>query len=33
MAEELINLALVMAMETVESPRVQTKAQLRGLES
>ena len=33
MAEELINLALVMTMETVESPRVQTKAQLRGLES
>lgn len=33
MAEELINLALVMSMETVESPRMQTKAQMRGLES
>lgn len=33
MAEELINLALVMSMETVESPRMQTKAQLRGFES
>lgn len=33
MAEELINLALVMSTEIVESPRLQTKAQLRGLES
>lgn len=33
MAEELINLALVMSTEIVESPRMQTKAQLRGLES
>lgn len=33
MAEELINLALVMSTEIVESPRMQAKAQLRGLES
>lgn len=33
MAEELINIALVMSTEIVESPRMQTKAQLRGLES
>lgn len=33
MAEELINLALVMATEIVESPRMQTKAQMRGFES
>lgn len=33
MAEELINLALVMSTEIIESPRMQTKAQLRGLES
>lgn len=33
MAEELINLALIMSTEIVESPRLQTKAQLRGLES
>ena len=33
MAEELINLALVMSTEVVESQRMQTKAQLRGLES
>ena len=33
MAEELINLALIMATEVVESPRLQTKAQLKGLES
>jgi hypothetical protein len=33
MAEELINLALVMSTEIVESQRMQTKAQLRGLES
>nr|DAX57170.1 MAG TPA: hypothetical protein [Crassvirales sp.] len=28
-----IPIALVMSMETVESPRMQTKAQLRGFES
>lgn len=33
MAEELINLALIMATEVVESPRLQTKVQMRGLES
>jgi len=33
MAEELINLAIVMALETVESPRIQTKEQTRALES
>lgn len=33
MVEELINLAIVMAGEIVESPRTQTKAQLRQLEA
>lgn len=33
MVEELINLAIVMAGEIVESPRLQTKAQLRQLEA
>lgn len=33
MAEELINLAVVMALETVESPRIQMKEQTRALES
>lgn len=33
MAEELINLAIVMALETIESPRIQTKEQTRALES
>lgn len=33
MAEELINLAIVMALETVESPRLNTKVQTRALES
>jgi hypothetical protein len=33
MAEELINLAIVMALETVESPRLQMKEQTRALES
>ena len=33
MAEELINLALIMATEVVESPRLQTKIQMKGLES
>lgn len=33
MAEELISLAIVMSLETIESQRTQTKAQLRGLEA
>lgn len=33
MAEELINLAIIMAGEIVESPRQQTKLQQRPLES
>ena len=33
MVEELINLAIVLAGEIVESPRTQTKAQLRQLEA
>lgn len=33
MVEELINLAIVLAGEIIESPRVQTKAQLRQLEA
>lgn len=33
MVEELINLAIVLVGETVESPRMQTKAQLRQLEA
>lgn len=33
MAEELINLALIIATEIVESPRLQTKIQMKGLES
>lgn len=33
MVEELINLALIFATEIVESPRLQTKAQLRQLEA
>lgn len=33
MAEELINLAIVMALETVESTRLQTKVQTMQLES
>lgn len=32
-AEELINLAVLIALENVESPRQQTKAQIRALES
>lgn len=33
MAEELINLAIIMALENVESPRLSTKTQLRTLEA
>lgn len=33
MAEELINLAVVMALENVESSRLQSKAQMRTLEA
>lgn len=33
MAEELVNLALIMSTEVVESPRMQTKLELKGLES
>ena len=33
MAEEVINMALMMALENTESPRLQTKAQMRPLES
>lgn len=33
MAEELISLAVLMALENVESQRLQTKAQMRGLEA
>ena len=33
MAEELISLAVTMALENVESTRLQTKAQMRGLEA
>lgn len=33
MAEELISLAVLMSLENVESQRLQTKAQMRGLES
>lgn len=32
MAEELINLAIVFALENVESPRLNTKLNTRGLE-
>ena len=33
MAEELINLAIVFALENVESPRLSTKLNTRGLEA
>lgn len=33
MAEELINLAIVFALENVESPRLTTKLNTRGLEA
>jgi hypothetical protein len=33
MVEELINLAIIMALENVESTRLQAKAQMRSLES
>ena len=33
MAEELINLAIIMATEIVESPRLQTKLGIKQLES
>lgn len=33
MAEELINLAIVFALENVESPRLNTKINTRGLEA
>ena len=33
MAEELINLAIVIALENVESPRLNTKLNTRGLEA
>lgn len=33
MAEELINLAIIIALENVESPRLSTKVQTRPLES
>ena len=33
MAEELINLAIVFALENVESPRLNTKLNTRGLEA
>lgn len=33
MAEELISLAIAMALETVESPRLQTKLTTNSLES
>lgn len=33
MVEELINLAIIMATENVESPRLATKVQTRQLES
>lgn len=33
MAEELINLAIAMALENVESPRLTTKLNTRGLEA
>lgn len=33
MAEELINLAIAMALENVESPRLSTKLNTRGLEA
>lgn len=33
MAEELINLAIIFATETVESPRLQTKSSILSLES
>lgn len=33
MAEELINLAIAMALENVESPRLSTKLNTRGLET
>ena len=32
MAEELINLAIIYALENVESPRLNTKLNTRGLE-
>lgn len=33
MAEELINLAIIFALENVESPRLNTKLNTRGLEA
>lgn len=33
MAEELISLAIAMALENVESPRLNTKLNMRGLEA
>lgn len=33
MAEELINLAIAFALENVESPRLNTKLNMRGLEA
>jgi hypothetical protein len=33
MVEELISLAVIMALENVESTRLNTKAQMRGLEA
>ena len=33
MAEELINLAIAFALESVESPRLSTKLNTRGLEA
>jgi len=33
MAEELINLAIAFALESVESPRLNTKLNTRGLEA
>lgn len=33
MAEELISLAIAMALENVESPRLNTKLNIRGLEA
>ena len=33
MAEELISLAVAMALETVESPRLSTKLNTKGLEA
>jgi hypothetical protein len=33
MVEELISLAIIMSLETVESPRLQTKLNTKALES